>query len=137
MIRAVTLSLCLGLAIAAQAQQSDTPPPQSTAPATATAPDTNVPKENSDGVRAPVPIYTPEAPSTDSARKAKFTGNVDISCIVGKDGRVSSVQVLQDPGYGLAKKAVEAIKQYKFKPAMKDGKPVAVRIIVQVGFTLY
>jgi len=38
---------------------------------------------------------------------------------------------------GLAETALETVKKYKFKPAMKDGKPVAVRILVSVGFTIY
>jgi TonB family protein len=38
---------------------------------------------------------------------------------------------------GLDQKAVEAVRKWKFEPAMKDGKPVAVQISVEVNFRLY
>jgi protein TonB len=38
---------------------------------------------------------------------------------------------------GLDEKAMEAIRRYRFKPAMKDGKPVAAAITVEVDFRLY
>jgi len=89
------------------------------------------------GVSAPVGIYTPEAEFSDEARRAKYQGDVDVICIVGADGLVHNPHVQRDPGMGLAQKALDTVKTYRFKPAMKDGKPVAVRIIVEVGFTIY
>jgi protein TonB len=38
---------------------------------------------------------------------------------------------------GLDEKAIEAVNQYRFKPAMKDGEPVPVRITVEVNFRLF
>jgi protein TonB len=38
---------------------------------------------------------------------------------------------------GLDEKAIEAVKQYRFKPAIKDGKPVMVNVTVEVNFKLY
>jgi outer membrane biosynthesis protein TonB len=38
---------------------------------------------------------------------------------------------------GLDEKALEAVQKYRFKPAMKDGKPVAAMIGVEVNFRLY
>ncbi len=54
------------------------------------------------------------------------------------DGKVGDVTVAEslDSIYGLDKNAVAAMKQWEFKPGMKDGKPVAVRIHVQMAFTL-
>ena len=40
-------------------------------------------------------------------------------------------------GMGLDEKAIEAVRKWKFEPAMKDGKPVAVQISVEVNFRLY
>ena len=40
-------------------------------------------------------------------------------------------------GLGLDQKAIEAVRQWKFEPAMKDGHPVAVQINVEVNFRLY
>jgi protein TonB len=37
----------------------------------------------------------------------------------------------------LDEKAVERVQQYKFKPAMKDGKPVAMQMNIEVNFEIY
>ncbi len=89
------------------------------------------------GVSLPVPIYTPEAEFSDEARRAKYQGAVDVNVIVDANGNVQNPHVVRDPGMGLAQKALDAVKTYRFKPAMKDGKPVAVRLTVEVGFTIY
>ena len=40
-------------------------------------------------------------------------------------------------GFGLDTKAMEAVKQWRFDPALKEGKPVNVQISVEVDFRLY
>jgi periplasmic protein TonB len=57
--------------------------------------------------------------------------------VVGADGLPREIKVQRTLGLGLDEKAIEAVKQWKFKPAMKDGNPVAVRISVEVNFHLY
>jgi TonB family protein len=47
------------------------------------------------------------------------------------------MKVVRPLGMGLDQKALDAVKQWKFEPAMKDGKPVAVQINVEVNFRLY
>lgn len=89
------------------------------------------------GVSAPQIIYGPEAEFSDEARRAKYQGDVSVICTVGADGLVHDPHVVRDPGMGLGEKALEAVRTYRFKPSMKDGKPVAVRITVDVGFTIY
>ena len=46
-------------------------------------------------------------------------------------------QVARSLGMGLDQKAIEAVRKWKFEPAMKDGRPVAVQINVEVNFRLY
>jgi len=89
------------------------------------------------GVSVPVPIYTPEAEFSPEARRNKFQGDVDVDCIVDANGNVQAPHVVRDPGMGLAEQALIAVRTYKFKPAMLNGKPVPVRIEIQVGFTIY
>lgn len=89
------------------------------------------------GVSHPVPIVTPEAEFSDEARRNKYQGVCLISIIVDAHGYPQSPRVIQSLGMGLDEKALEAVQKYRFKPALKDGKPVAARIVVEVNFRLY
>jgi TonB family protein len=89
------------------------------------------------GVTAPVAIYKPEPEYSEEARKAKYQGTVVLACIVGADGRPRQLRVEQGLGMGLDEKALEAVRNWKFEPAQKDGKPVAVAIDVEVAFRLF
>lgn len=89
------------------------------------------------GVTAPVPIYQPDPDYSDEARKAKYQGTVVLTVIVGTDGRVHNAQVARSLGMGLDEKAKEKVLVWKFKPATKDSKPVAVEVNVEVTFNLY
>jgi TonB family protein len=57
--------------------------------------------------------------------------------IVGPDGRPHEMRVSRSLGFGLDEKALEAVKQWRFEPAKKDGRPVAVQINIEVNFRLY
>jgi protein TonB len=89
------------------------------------------------GVSAPSPIFDPSPEYSEEARKAKFQGTSVVSLIVGPDGLPRNIRVSRSLGLGLDEKAIEAVKQWRFKPAEKDGKPVAVEISVEVDFHLY
>jgi TonB family protein len=89
------------------------------------------------GVSPPRPIYQPEPEFSEEARKAKYQGVCTLGLIVGADGRPSNIRVLGSLGMGLDEKAIEAVKNWKFEPAMKDGHPVRVEIAVEVDFHLY
>jgi TonB family protein len=89
-------------------------------------------------VSAPVPLNTVEAEFSDEARRAKYQGVCLISMIVDTNGNPQNPRVVRALGMGLDEKALEAVRKYKFKPAMKDGKtPVPVMITVEVNFRLY
>jgi protein TonB len=89
-------------------------------------------------VSAPVPLNTVDPEFSDEARRAKYQGICLISLIVDAQGNPQNPRVTRALGMGLDEKALEAIRRYKFKPAMKDGKtPVPVMITVEVNFRLY
>ncbi len=88
-------------------------------------------------VSAPKLIYAPDPEFTEKARKAKYQGVCVISTIVDAQGKPTRVQVVRHLGMGLDKKAVEAVKQYTFTPAMRFGQPVAVEVNIEVNFRLY
>src|SRR3984885_2690615 len=90
------------------------------------------------GVSAPIAIFTPEAEFSDEARRAKYQGVCLISLIVDAQGNPQDPRVIRALGMGLDEKALEAVRKYKFKPAMKDGRtPVPVRITIEVNFRLF
>ena len=89
------------------------------------------------GVSAPKAVYAPDPEYSEEARKAKYQGTCVLWLVVGPDGRPRDIRVARTLGLGLDEKAIEAVRTWKFEPAMKDGKPVAVQINVEVEFRLY
>ena len=89
------------------------------------------------GVSAPVILFQPEPEFSEEARKAKAAGNVLVYLQVGPDGRPKNVRVIRGIGLGLDEKALEAVRQYKFKPAMENGHPVTVEMNVEVNFQIF
>ncbi len=82
-------------------------------------------------------MFAPDPQYSEKARQAKYQGVCVISLIVDEQGNPMRVQVVRHLGMGLDKKAVEAVKAYRFKPAMRFGKPVAVEVNIEVNFRLY
>ncbi len=89
------------------------------------------------GVSAPQLIYSVDPEFSDEARRAKYQGVCVVSLIVDAQGNPQRVQVVRHLGMGLDEKAVEAVKQYRFKPAYLQGKPVPVEVDIEVNFRIY
>lgn len=90
------------------------------------------------GVTAPVPLNSVEAEFSVEARQAKLQGVCPVSSIVNALGLPENPRVVRALGKGLDEKVLDAVRQYRFKPAMKDGNlPVPVMITVEVNFHLY
>ena len=89
------------------------------------------------GVSAPIPTYQPEPEFSEEARRAKVAGNVLVYLQVDELGHPQNVRVLRGIGLGLDEKALEAVRQYRFKPAMKNGHPVRVEMNVDVTFQIF
>jgi protein TonB len=75
------------------------------------------------------PVYPPEA------KQAGTQGTVQLSVVVGTDGKVESLNALSGPDV-LVQAAVEAVKQWVYKPTLLNGQPVEVLTTVDVNFTL-
>ena len=95
------------------------------------------PRRIGGGVSSPEVIYSVEPEFSEEARKAKVAGNVLVNLWVGTNGLPSHVHVIRGVGMGLDEKAVEAVKQYRFKPAMENGKPVLVELNIEVNFQIF
>jgi protein TonB len=95
------------------------------------------PRRIGGGVSAPQVIFQVEPEFSEEARKAKVAGNVLVNLWVDTNGNPSHVHVIRGVGMGLDEKAVDAVKQYKFKPAMENGKPVLVELNIEVNFQIF
>jgi protein TonB len=91
-----------------------------------------------DGVMLPTPVRSIKPGYTAAAMDAHIEGTVLLDVVVLDDGKVGEVKVTQslDMEYGLDTQAVEAAKQWLFKPGTKDGTPVPVRVTLEMTFTL-
>ncbi len=89
------------------------------------------------GVSLPKVVFAVDPEFSDEARRAKYQGVVVLDIVVDAQGNPQHIKVVRQLGMGLDEKAVEAVKQYKFKPGMKDGKPVAVEMNVEINFQLF
>ena len=93
------------------------------------------------GVSNPVPIKDsqtePDYPEI--ARVARMEGNVVLQAIIRKDGTVGELEVLRTsrPGTGFEEAAIEAVKTWRYEPAMQNNRPVEVYFTVVVDFTLH
>jgi TonB family protein len=88
------------------------------------------------GVSAPTVLLKIEPEYSEEARKAKWQGTVVLSLIVDEKGMPEELKVVRALGLGLDQKAIEAVTKWRFKPGMKDGKPVAVQATIEVNFRL-
>jgi periplasmic protein TonB len=82
-------------------------------------------------VLASHPVVYPPA-----ARQAEIEADLPVSILVGTDGRVLDARSLTRAGYGLDEAAESAIRGYRFTPALRDGRPVRVRMRWAVQFRL-
>jgi TonB family protein len=88
------------------------------------------------GVTAPQLIYKVEPEYSEEARKAKYQGTVLLYVQVDPTGHAVNMRVLHSLGLGLDEKAMEAVRKWRFKPGMKDGRPVTVEAQIEVNFRL-
>jgi TonB family protein len=130
----VVLTLLVGLAIIRKFPLKTVAPPLATSNPIQVAPEVFA---VGNGVTAPVPIYKPEPGYTKEARAAKLEGTVVLWIVVAADGMVSDVKVTKPFDKGLDENAVQTVKTWKFKPAMRNGVPVPVKVMVEVSFKLF
>ena len=88
------------------------------------------------GRSAPAIVYRVEPEYSEEARKARFQGTVVLKTIVRRDGTVDVVNVVRSLGFGLDQNAIQALKQWRFRPAMENGKVVDAIVNIEVNFNL-
>jgi TonB family protein len=87
--------------------------------------------------KAPQRVSSPAPEYTDEARAQRIEGSVLLRGVIGTEGRVTNISVARGLGYGLNDKAVDCLRKWIFKPAVRDGEPVAVKANVEINFRLF
>jgi TonB family protein len=87
-------------------------------------------------VSAPSVLTKIEPEYSEEARRAGWQGTVVLSLVVDDQGRPQNLKIVRALGFDLDQKAIEAVEKWKFKPGMKDGKPVSVMATIEVSFRL-
>jgi TonB family protein len=88
------------------------------------------------GITAPLVISRVEPQYTDEARNLRYTGTVVLNATVGVDGTIKVAKAIRELDHGLTESAIAALEQWKFKPGVKDGKPVPISLNIEVNFNL-
>jgi TonB family protein len=90
------------------------------------------------GVSLPSVVTQVKADYTQEAKDQRIEGTVLLESVVKSDGSVGAVAVVQslDSVFGLDREAVKAMRQWEFKPGTKEGKAVAVKVVVEMTFSL-
>ncbi len=129
---ACTSALAFRMQVTAPPTQTATPPTTSTKTDAITPPDKAM--HPASAIARPVVIHMGEPQYSQQAANAHYSGHVLVYLWVEKNGLPSHVRVVKGVGMGLDENAVEAVRQYRFKPATQDGKPVTVDLYVDVNF---
>ncbi|HYL92056.1 MAG TPA: energy transducer TonB [Alphaproteobacteria bacterium] len=90
-----------------------------------------------EGVKEPKPKYTPNPEFSEAARYEHYQGVLGMLVTVTKEGRIENIRIVKPLGFGLDEKAADVVRSWTFKPATRNGEPVAVRMGVEVDFHLY
>jgi TonB family protein len=88
------------------------------------------------GIEPPILVREVRPSYTAEARRQAIEGDVELEIVVRANGTVGNVRVRRSLGAGLDQKAVEAVRQWRFTPAHRQGTPVDVVVSVSVEFSL-
>ncbi|MEW6127054.1 MAG: energy transducer TonB [Acidobacteriota bacterium] len=93
--------------------------------------------ENSEAVDVkPIALNRPRPNYTEQARQNKVQGLARARVLVGADGSVKQVRIVRGLPDGLSEEAIRAAYQMRFRPAMRNGQPVAYWVVVDIEFNI-
>jgi TonB family protein len=98
------------------------------------SPDVFIPGQQ--GVTAPKVVQEATPSYTTEAREAGIQGKVTIEAVVLTNGRVGDARVKNSLGHGLDAESIKTLRQWRFEPGTKDGRPVPTKITLEMDFTL-
>jgi TonB family protein len=90
-----------------------------------------------DGVKAPIPVYTPPPAFSEEARQGRYHATVLLDVTMDERGTINRIRIERAVGLGLDQNAVDTVKTWRFKPATRDGQPVPIEMLIEVAFNLF
>ncbi len=90
-----------------------------------------------EGVTPPKLLYKVEPEYTEEAKAAGYEGTSVLYAEIAPDGAAHNLRTVRGPGLGLDEKAFDAVRQWKFQPGMREGKPVTVAATIEVNWRLF
>ncbi len=87
-------------------------------------------------VKPPEKLYAPQPKYSEEARKARVQGAVILQAVIDALGQVTEVKVLKGLSMGLTESAIATVRDWKFKPATRNGEPVPVYFNLVVTFSV-
>ena len=78
------------------------------------------------GIKPPVAVFKLEPEYSEQARKARVQGTVVLEGVIDEKGQTHALKIRDGLGFGLDEQAIDAVKQWRFRPATRDGKPLAI-----------
>ncbi len=128
-----SLFICVGLFSFASEQQ----PCRPLAPTAATPYDTCRYLPLANGIRPPKIIRDPDPDFSEIAGKTNLkTGSISLALALNENGAIEDVKVVHSSDSRLEPTAIDAVRQWAFTPATRNGKPVAVQMNVEMSFRL-
>ena len=87
-------------------------------------------------VEAPVPVRTVKPQYPYELLRYSKDGHIRLKCLIGEDGAVRAAEVLQSSAWAIEQPALRAVEQWTFKPARRDGVPIAQWVVIPMKFFL-
>ena len=88
------------------------------------------------GMIAPHAVHAPDPKYNDLARELRISGSIIFAVTIEPNGSVDQIKIVQPMGLGMDDAAVDTLRQWRFRPATKDGVPVAWSAWVKINFHL-
>jgi TonB family protein len=87
------------------------------------------------GPKAPQLLHRTDPEFSDEARLVRDHGAAEFRVLIAADGRARNVRLVKSAGLGLDEKALEAVRQWRFRPALLEGEPVPLGALIAVRWT--
>ena len=87
-------------------------------------------------MRAPVPLQKTEPAVARPPSGDRSEARIQLAATIHSNGKVESVTIVKGPANSASQSAIEDLKQWEFRPALRDGAPIDVEAVIEIPFSL-